>query len=59
MLTAERDQPEPLPATGNVVGIEPGIANFLADSNGEFVPSPRLPRQDVRLPRGRGRRVGR
>ncbi|MFI5474093.1 RNA-guided endonuclease InsQ/TnpB family protein [Streptomyces cacaoi] len=41
MLTAEQDQPEPLPATGSVVGIDLGIANFLADSNGEFVPNPR------------------
>ncbi len=41
VLTAERGEPEPLPATGSVVGIDMGIANFLADSNGEFVPNPR------------------
>ncbi|MCB5168830.1 transposase [Streptomyces bambusae] len=41
ILTAEQIQPEPLPATGAVVGIDMGIANFLADSNGEFVPNPR------------------
>ncbi|NBE56050.1 RNA-guided endonuclease InsQ/TnpB family protein [Streptomyces boluensis] len=41
VLTAEQAQPEPLPATGSVVGIDLGIANFLADSNGEFVPNPR------------------
>jgi putative transposase len=41
VLTAEQDRPQPLPATGSVVGIDLGIANFLADSNGEFVPSPR------------------
>ena len=41
VLTAEQDQPEPLPATGSVVGIDLGIANFLADSHGQFVPSPR------------------
>ncbi|WP_371503047.1 transposase [Kitasatospora sp. NBC_00374] len=41
VLTAEQDQPEQLPATGSVVGIDLGIANFLADSNGEFVPNPR------------------
>ncbi|MDH6628502.1 transposase [Streptomyces sp. LBL] len=41
VVTAERDRPEPLPATGSVVGIDLGIANFLADSNGDFVPSPR------------------
>ncbi|MBV6703360.1 transposase [Kitasatospora aureofaciens] len=32
---------EPLPPTGSVVGIDLGIANFLADSNGGFVPNPR------------------
>jgi putative transposase len=41
VLTAEQDQPEPLPATGSAVGIDLGIANFLADSAGEFVPNPR------------------
>ncbi|GAA3476056.1 transposase [Streptomyces yanii] len=41
VLTAEQPQPEPLPKTGSVVGIDLGIANFLADSNGEFVPNPR------------------
>ncbi|MEW2116672.1 transposase [Streptomyces sp. NPDC005474] len=41
VLTAEQAQPEPLPNTGGVVGIDMGIANFLADSNGEFVPNPR------------------
>ncbi|MFF6888463.1 RNA-guided endonuclease InsQ/TnpB family protein [Streptomyces sp. NPDC012421] len=41
VLTAEQDQPEPLPATGSVVGIDLGIANFLTGSNGEFVANPR------------------
>ncbi|MFB6783404.1 RNA-guided endonuclease InsQ/TnpB family protein [Streptomyces sp. NPDC056352] len=41
ILTAERPRPEPLPATGSLVGIDLGIANFLAGSNGEFVPNPR------------------
>jgi putative transposase len=41
VLSAEQDQPEPLPATGSAVGIDLGIANFLADSGGEFVPNPR------------------
>ncbi|MEU5074398.1 transposase [Streptomyces asoensis] len=41
VLTVEQDRPGPLPATGSVVGIDLGIANFLADSNGDFVPSPR------------------
>lgn len=41
VLTVEQAQPEPLPATGSVVGIDMGIANFLADSNGGFVPNPR------------------
>jgi putative transposase len=34
-------EPEPLPATGSTVGIDLGIANFLADSDGGFVPNPR------------------
>ncbi|SEC69983.1 transposase [Streptomyces sp. TLI_105] len=41
VLTAERTAPDPLPATGSVTGIDLGIANFLADSNGRFVPNPR------------------
>ncbi|MFJ3791580.1 RNA-guided endonuclease InsQ/TnpB family protein [Kitasatospora sp. NPDC090091] len=41
ILTAEQAEPEPLPATGSVVGIDLGIANFLADSDGGFVPNPR------------------
>ncbi|MGW7384398.1 RNA-guided endonuclease InsQ/TnpB family protein [Streptomyces sp. NPDC054794] len=41
LLSAEQDQPEPLPATGSAAGIDLGIANFLADSGGEFVPNPR------------------
>jgi putative transposase len=41
ILTAEQAQPEPLPATGSAVGIDMGIANFLADSRGGFVPNPR------------------
>ncbi|MDX2524600.1 RNA-guided endonuclease InsQ/TnpB family protein [Streptomyces europaeiscabiei] len=41
VLSVEQDQPEPLPATGSVVGIDLGIVNFLADSDGDFVPNPR------------------
>lgn len=41
VLSVEQDQPEPLPATGSMAGIDLGIANFLADSNGAFVPNPR------------------
>lgn len=41
VLTAERAQTEPLPATGSVIGIDMGTANFLTDSNGEHVPNPR------------------
>ncbi|MFJ9251136.1 RNA-guided endonuclease InsQ/TnpB family protein [Streptomyces sp. NPDC101776] len=40
VLSVERDRPEPLPATGSAVGIDLGIANFLADSNGAFVSNP-------------------
>jgi len=41
ILTAEQPEPEPLPATGAVVGIDLGVANYLADSNGGFTPNPR------------------
>ncbi|MEU4096523.1 transposase, partial [Streptomyces sp. NPDC026673] len=41
ILTAEQARPDPLPPTGSMVGIDLGIANFLADSNGHFVPNPR------------------
>ncbi|MES4904834.1 MULTISPECIES: transposase [unclassified Streptomyces] len=41
VLTAEHNQPQRLPATGSVVGIDMGIAHFLADSHGGFVPNPR------------------
>ncbi|WP_033826178.1 RNA-guided endonuclease TnpB family protein [Kitasatospora sp. MBT63] len=41
VLTAEQEQSERLPATGSVVGIDLGIATFLADSGGGFVPNPR------------------
>jgi putative transposase len=41
LLSAERGRPDPLPATGSVVGIDLGIANYLADSGGSFVPNPR------------------
>lgn len=41
VLTAEQEQPEPLPATGSIVGIDLGIASFLADSGGAFVSNPR------------------
>ncbi|MFE2408397.1 RNA-guided endonuclease InsQ/TnpB family protein, partial [Kitasatospora sp. NPDC059408] len=41
VLTAEQGEPQPLPATGSVVGIDMGMANFLADSGGGFVPNPR------------------
>ncbi|MCX4538193.1 transposase [Streptomyces sp. NBC_01669] len=41
ILTAEQTAPKPLPATGSVVGIDMGIANFLADSGGEFIENPR------------------
>ncbi|MGQ4385585.1 RNA-guided endonuclease InsQ/TnpB family protein [Streptomyces sp. SAS_270] len=41
VLTVDQQQPQPLPATGSMVGIDLGIAHFLADSHGEFVPNPR------------------
>ncbi|MFD5425464.1 RNA-guided endonuclease InsQ/TnpB family protein [Streptomyces sp. NPDC127084] len=45
VLTAEQEQPKPLPTTGSVVGIDLGIANFLADSGGGFVENPRYGRR--------------
>lgn len=47
VLTAEQERPEPLPATGSAVGIDLGIANFLADSGGGFVPNPRHGRSNA------------
>src|SRR6478735_8579149 len=47
VLSAEQEQPEPLPATGSAVGIDLGIANFLADSGGGFVPNPRHGRSNA------------
>ncbi|MCX5378879.1 transposase [Streptomyces sp. NBC_00091] len=41
ILTAEQTQPEPLPATGSLVGIDMGIASFLTTSDGEHVANPR------------------
>ncbi|MEV6329712.1 transposase [Streptomyces sp. NPDC051909] len=41
VLTAEQIELEPLPATGAVVGIDMGIANFLTTSSGEHVANPR------------------
>ncbi|MFJ9821387.1 RNA-guided endonuclease InsQ/TnpB family protein [Streptomyces sp. NPDC101151] len=41
VLTAEQTQPEPLPKTGSVVGIDMGIASFLTTSNGEHIANPR------------------
>ncbi|MEV6949603.1 transposase [Streptomyces sp. NPDC051172] len=45
VLTAEQAQPEPLPATGSVVGIDMGIASFLTTSNDEHVENPRHARK--------------
>ncbi|WP_423835097.1 RNA-guided endonuclease InsQ/TnpB family protein [Streptomyces manipurensis] len=45
VLTAEQTQPEPLPATGSVVGIDMGIVSFLTTSNGEHVANPRHARK--------------
>lgn len=41
VLTAEQARPEPLPVTGSVVGIDLGVAHFLADSHGGFLDNPR------------------
>ncbi|MGW8767019.1 RNA-guided endonuclease InsQ/TnpB family protein [Streptomyces sp. NPDC055815] len=41
VLTVEQERPEPLPATGSMIGIDLGLASFLADSDGGFVENPR------------------
>ncbi|MFD0067485.1 transposase [Streptomyces sp. NPDC056690] len=51
VLSAELPRPEPLPATGSVVGIDLGVASFLATSNGEHVPNPRHARKAAARPR--------
>jgi putative transposase len=64
ILTAEQTTPKPLPKTVSVVGVDMGIANFLADSDGGFVSNPRHGRKAAakleaaqqaltRFPRGR------
>ncbi|MFG3407831.1 RNA-guided endonuclease InsQ/TnpB family protein [Streptomyces sp. NPDC048142] len=45
VLTAEQAQPDPLPATGSMVGIDVGIASFLTTSNGGHVENPRHARK--------------
>ncbi|MCX5105406.1 transposase [Streptomyces sp. NBC_00439] len=45
VLTAEQPRPEPLPATGSVIGVDLGIASFLTDSNGVHIPNPRHARK--------------
>jgi putative transposase len=44
VLAVEQSRPRPLPATGTVIGIDLGIANFLADSDAGFVENPRYAR---------------
>lgn len=41
VLAVDQGQPEPLPATGSVVGIDMGLASFLTTSDGEHVANPR------------------
>ncbi|MFJ6017231.1 RNA-guided endonuclease InsQ/TnpB family protein [Streptomyces sp. NPDC092952] len=45
ILTTEQPQPEPLPETGSVVGIDMGIASFLTTSHGGHVENPRHARK--------------
>lgn len=40
VLACDQVPARPLPPTGSMVGIDMGIANFLADSNGGFVENP-------------------
>ncbi|MHB9856333.1 RNA-guided endonuclease InsQ/TnpB family protein [Streptomyces krungchingensis] len=41
VLSVEQPQPEPMPTTGSVVGIDMGIASFFTTSDGEHVANPR------------------
>jgi len=41
VLACDRVPVKPLPETGSTIGIDVGIVNFLADSNGGFVENPR------------------
>ncbi|MFJ9242514.1 RNA-guided endonuclease InsQ/TnpB family protein [Streptomyces sp. NPDC101776] len=45
VLTAEQEQPEPLPVAGSVVGIDLGITSFLTTSDGEHAANPRYARE--------------
>jgi putative transposase len=41
-LHVEVDDPAPLPACGRFVGIDMGVANFMATSDGEVIDNPKL-----------------
>jgi putative transposase len=45
VLTAEQDGSKPLPPTGRAIGIDLGIANLVADSDGGFFANPRFRRE--------------
>ncbi|MCC3772775.1 transposase [Streptomyces sp. UNOC14_S4] len=47
VLTAEQAMPEPLPATGSVVGIDMGVASFFTTSSGEHIENPRHGRKSA------------
>jgi putative transposase len=55
----ERPKPEPLPATGESVGLDLGITTFAALSNGERMAGPRALRAALRQLRVGQRRVSR
>jgi putative transposase len=40
VIVVAETEPAPLPATGQEVGIDVGVARFLTTSDGEFVPNP-------------------
>jgi putative transposase len=51
-FSIELDDPEPLPATGQSVGVDLGLKDFLVLSNGEHIPHPKiLARRQERLTR--------
>ncbi|MFF0220045.1 RNA-guided endonuclease InsQ/TnpB family protein [Streptomyces vinaceus] len=45
VLTAEQTEPEPLPKTGSVAGLDLGIASFFTTSNGDHILNPRHARK--------------
>lgn len=58
-VLVEVPNPKPLAPTGEAVGIDVGLINFAALSNGEMVPAPRFARWSARKLRSAQRRTSR